>query len=88
MKWVLLSHSWPKIRRRRKGALFALISLFFGPNKKIKEEIAKVSLLLINVNGANDKTWGRDQHLMQETWGVTEDLPSAKHGKVLDVGKL
>ena len=64
LKWVLLSHAWPKIRRRRKGALSALISLFFGSSEGIKEETAKASLLLVNMKGTDDKTWKRDQHLM------------------------
>ena len=33
---------------------------------------------------ASNKTWGRDQHLMQETWGITENPPSAERGKVVE----
>ena len=54
----------------------------------MKEETAKANPLLVNMKGADDKTWGRDQHLMQETWGVTEDPLSAECGKVLNVEKL
>ena len=61
LKLVLLPYPWLKIRKgRRKGALPASISLFFGPSKKyiyIKEEIAKASLLLVNVKSVTDKSW-------------------------------
>ena len=44
-----------KNKKKKKSCSLSL-SLFFGPSKKIKEEIAKASPLLVNVKGANDKT--------------------------------
>ena len=46
-----------KNKKKKKSCSLSLsLSLFFGPSKKIKEEIAKASPLLVNVKGANDKT--------------------------------
>ena len=66
---VLLSHSWLKIRRRRKCSFSLPQSLYFSVQAKIKGGLTKASLLLVNVKVVSDKTWGRDHHLMQETWG-------------------
>ena len=43
-------------KKKKSCSLSPSLSLFFGPSKKIKEEIAKASPLLVNVKGANDKT--------------------------------
>ena len=79
---VTLSPLAENKKNKKKKRLFLFALIFFGPTK-IKG-VTKASLLLVNVKIANDKTWGRDQHLMQETWGVTENPPSAEHGKVAE----
>ena len=67
-------------KNKKKRCSFYLNLSIFLSKQKIKEEVTKASLLLANMKVVSDKTWGRAQHLMQETWG--------NKLKVLDVGKL
>ena len=47
-------------KKKKKRCPFCLNLSVFRSKKKIKEEIAKANLLLVNLKGVNDKTWGRN----------------------------
>ena len=53
-------------KKKKKRCSLCLNLSIFRSKQKIKG-VTKASLLLVNVKVASDKTWGRDQHLIQET---------------------
>ena len=61
---VTLSHLAENRKGKEKRCSLCVSHSVFRSKQKIKEEIAKASLLLVNVKCTDDKTWRKDQHLM------------------------